>query len=134
MEGAIGTVVKTSTSSAAYPDRTTLKLSDAFEEVEGNTAVNLELTVKVFNIEKGRNTDIVRKCEPLGGYVDFVHIAGESHARIKRENPGMGRDLAVEKQFRRLRCSLRHGRRGTPKAVALGMEGAIYMETKTSTD
>jgi hypothetical protein len=39
--------------SAGYPDRTTLKLSDAFEQVEGNSAVNLELTVKVFNIEKG---------------------------------------------------------------------------------
>jgi hypothetical protein len=99
MEGAIGTVVKTSTSSAAYPDKTTLKLSDAFEKVEGNDGVNLELEVKVYNIGKGRNEDIVRKCEPLSGYVDFVHIAGERQASIRRENPDMARALAAEKSI-----------------------------------
>ncbi|MDR1257411.1 MAG: hypothetical protein LBJ86_06660 [Spirochaetaceae bacterium] len=82
---------------AGYPDRTTLKLSDAFELVEGNTAVNLELTVNVYNIGKGRNIDMVRKSEPLSGYVDFVHVADESRARIKLENPGMDRDIVLEK-------------------------------------
>jgi hypothetical protein len=37
--------------SAGYPDRTTLRLSDTFERVEGNAAVNLELTVKVYKIK-----------------------------------------------------------------------------------
>jgi hypothetical protein len=82
---------------AGYPDKTTLRLSDAFELVEGNAAVNLELTVKVYNIGKGRNTEIVQKSAPLSGYVDFVHIANESRARIKKENPGMNRDIVLEK-------------------------------------
>jgi hypothetical protein len=95
--------------SAGYPDKTTLRLSDAFELVEGNAAVNLELKVEVYNIGKGHNEAIVRKSRPLSGYVDFVHTAEESRMRIKLENPGMMRDIVLEKQFRRLRCSVRHG-------------------------
>jgi hypothetical protein len=83
--------------SAGYPDKTTLKLSDAFEQLEGNTAVNLELKVKVYNIGKGHNEAMVRKSVPLSGYVDFVHIAEESRKQIKLENPGMMRDIVVEK-------------------------------------
>ncbi|MDR1148125.1 MAG: hypothetical protein LBK66_05785 [Spirochaetaceae bacterium] len=83
--------------SAAYPDKTTLKLSDAFEQVEGNTAVNLELKVEVYNIGKGHNEAIVRNSVPLSGYVDFVHIAEESRKQIKLKNPGMKRDIVVEK-------------------------------------
>jgi hypothetical protein len=55
---------------AGYPDKTTLRLSDAFERVEGNAAVNLELAVKVYNIGKGRNDEMVRKSGSLSGYVD----------------------------------------------------------------
>jgi hypothetical protein len=55
---------------AGYPDKTTLRLSDAFERVEGNAAVNLDLAVKVYNIGKGRNDEMVRKSGPLSGYVD----------------------------------------------------------------
>jgi hypothetical protein len=43
---------------SAYPDRRTLKLSEAFEKVEGNDSVNLELAVKVFNIGKGHNKEM----------------------------------------------------------------------------
>jgi hypothetical protein len=83
--------------SASYPDKTTLKLSDAFEQVEGNAAVNLELKVEVYNIGKGRNEEMVRKSVPLSGYVDFVHVAEESRKQIKLENPGMMRDIVLEK-------------------------------------
>ncbi|MDR1148975.1 MAG: hypothetical protein LBK66_10125 [Spirochaetaceae bacterium] len=83
--------------SAGYPDKTTLRLSDAFEQVEGNAAVNLELKVEVYNIGKGHNEAIVRKSLPLSGYVDFVHIAEESRTRIKLENPGINRELVLEK-------------------------------------
>jgi predicted transposase/invertase (TIGR01784 family) len=39
----------------------------------------------------------VRKSKPLSGYVDFVHTAEESRTRIKLENPGMNRDIVLEK-------------------------------------
>jgi hypothetical protein len=83
--------------SAGYPDKTTLKLSDAFEQVEGTVVVNLELKVEVYNIGKGHNEAIVRKSEPLSGYVDFVNIVEESRKQIKLENPGMNRDIVLGK-------------------------------------
>jgi hypothetical protein len=62
---------------APYPDEHTLRLSDSFErsgslglpEKEGAA---LELTVKVININRGKNETIVRKCKTLAGYSAFV--------------------------------------------------------------
>jgi predicted regulator of amino acid metabolism with ACT domain len=86
-----------STGTAPYPDRTTLKLSDAFEKVEGNDSVNLELTVEVININKGRNEEIVNRCEPLKGYVEFVDTVRANQARLKKEIPSMKREAVLEK-------------------------------------
>jgi hypothetical protein len=85
------------TGAASYPDRTTLKLSDAFEKVAGNDSVNLELTVEVINIGKGRNGGIVSRCEPLRGYVEFVDTVRVNQARLKEEEPGMERGAVVER-------------------------------------
>jgi hypothetical protein len=85
------------TGTAPYPDRTTLKLSDAFEKVEGNDSVNLELTVEVININKGRNEEIVNRCGPLRGYVEFVDTVRANQARLKAGNPGTGREAVLEK-------------------------------------
>jgi hypothetical protein len=60
-----------------YPDESTLRLSDSFEVA---TALGLakdgppplELTVKVYNINRGRNEAIVRGCRRLNGYSVFV--------------------------------------------------------------
>jgi hypothetical protein len=60
-----------------YPDRETIRLSDAFEKAgvpwlsEKGKAV-LELEVTVININQGRNEDIVRKSKTLAGYSAFV--------------------------------------------------------------
>jgi len=60
-----------------YPDRSTLKLSDAFKEVCGllgmePPAPSLELVVQVYNINNGHNADILEKSRTLGGYSAFV--------------------------------------------------------------
>jgi hypothetical protein len=55
-----------------FPDEKELKLSDAFMEVEGYSDARLELTVKVYNVNKGHNEAIVKKSEVLSGYVEFV--------------------------------------------------------------
>ncbi|MDR1179995.1 MAG: Rpn family recombination-promoting nuclease/putative transposase [Spirochaetales bacterium] len=60
-----------------YPDEDTLKLSDAFEEVESlgiptNRLPDLDLNVKVYNINKGRNQAMLRRSEQLAGYSAFV--------------------------------------------------------------
>jgi hypothetical protein len=60
---------------APYPDERVLKLSDSFEKAASlglpeNAA--LELTVKVLNINQGKNEGIVRKCKILAQYCAFV--------------------------------------------------------------
>jgi len=58
---------------APFPDRKTMRLSDAYEHVEGYKEINLELEVKVYNINEGRNAETVARCEELRGYAYFVH-------------------------------------------------------------
>ena len=51
----------------------TLRLSDAFKSIdipEGFPA--LDLAVRVLNINKGRNEEILEKCEVLRGYATFI--------------------------------------------------------------
>ncbi|MDR3160626.1 MAG: hypothetical protein LBU28_03325, partial [Spirochaetaceae bacterium] len=71
---------------APYPDETTLKLSEAFHNpaeigrVPGD--ISLELRVKVYNINRGHNEGIIRRCAALAGYSAFI-------ARV-REYEGQG--------------------------------------------
>jgi hypothetical protein len=60
---------------AVYPDKAVLRLSDAFISDGEETAekgVSLELIVNVININKGRNKDILQKCQPLDEYAALV--------------------------------------------------------------
>jgi hypothetical protein len=60
---------------APFPDRETLRLSDAYERVEGFDKINLQLEVQVYNINEGRNAETVNRCEELRGYAYFVYRA-----------------------------------------------------------
>jgi hypothetical protein len=60
-----------------FPDEKTIRLSDAFEDISAlglppGAPPGLELTAKVFNINEGRNRDMVQKNETLNGYVLFI--------------------------------------------------------------
>jgi hypothetical protein len=62
---------------APYPDKVTLKLSDAFEDavslgVPKDAVPHLDLTVTVYNINQGHNEDLSRRCEKLKEYSAFV--------------------------------------------------------------
>jgi hypothetical protein len=79
-----------------YPDETILKLSDAFESTASmglpdKEANNLELMVKVLNINQGRNGEIAQKCKTLSGYSIFVGKVQE----YEREN--MCREEAIKR-------------------------------------
>jgi len=52
------------------PDFTELRLSDSYKSKSGSK--NLELVAKVYNINKGRNDDIVNKSPTLSGYSELV--------------------------------------------------------------
>ena len=56
-----------------YPDRDTLRLSDAFKDVcdllgADSPALSLELAVQVYNINHGHNAEILEKSRTLGEY------------------------------------------------------------------
>jgi len=54
-----------------YPEKSILRLSDAFMDVEGLTMeskTSLELVVQVYNINHGCNKEILQKSETLNGY------------------------------------------------------------------
>jgi hypothetical protein len=79
-----------------YPDEQVLRLSDAFEKVSGlgireQDAVELELVVRVININQGRNEGIVRRSRVLGGYSAFIGKVREY------ERGGMDREGALKK-------------------------------------
>jgi len=66
-----------------------LRLSDAYEQVEEFDKINLELEVTVYNINEGRNAEMVNRCKTLKGYVYFVHRVRyhEAEEREKRAVP-----------------------------------------------
>jgi hypothetical protein len=52
------------------PDRTRLNLSEAFEDAD--VPGFLELTVNVYNVNEGRNGEILRRGKSLGEYAAFI--------------------------------------------------------------
>ncbi|MCL2099723.1 MAG: hypothetical protein FWH24_04725 [Oscillospiraceae bacterium] len=71
-----------------YPAEKELKLSDAFINPEID---NLELKVKVYNINKGQNQEIMEKSATLSDYSTFI-------ARVREnEDNGFERSQAIEK-------------------------------------
>jgi hypothetical protein len=54
------------------PDCQVLRLSDAFISLPRGVSPGLELTVKILNINRGHNADILKQCESLGMYAEFV--------------------------------------------------------------
>ncbi|MDR0586639.1 MAG: Rpn family recombination-promoting nuclease/putative transposase, partial [Treponema sp.] len=68
-----------------YPDEATLKLSEAFEDIASlgipqKRPPDLELTVKVYNINRGHNEPIIRRCKRLEGYSALIAKVREFEA------------------------------------------------------
>ena len=67
---------------AAYPQEKVMKLSDAFKDVKESSpikelpeSISLDLTVKIYNINKDANHPILKKCEALLAYSNFTEYA-----------------------------------------------------------
>ena len=78
-----------------HPDQSTLKLSDAFKDAAGlrgrlPSAPDMELVAKVYNINKGHNAEIVKKCEKLYGYSVFVDKVRELEREKSQEEAMKG--------------------------------------------
>jgi hypothetical protein len=80
---------------APYPDKKILKLSDAFEKLPVLglpwKKANLELVVRVININEGKNGELARKCKVLAHYSVFVGKMREN------KKTGMGLEEAARK-------------------------------------
>jgi hypothetical protein len=77
---------------AEYPDEARLKLSDAFADLKGlglTGTPDLELTVRVININKGHNEELVRRCEKLDGYSEFIAKAREYEKELGSREEGV---------------------------------------------
>ncbi|MDR0655577.1 MAG: Rpn family recombination-promoting nuclease/putative transposase [Treponema sp.] len=76
------------------PDQQVLKFSDAFESLEGDAGervpAELELIVKVYNINPGHNEGIVKGCEKLQGYSRFI-------ARVREHQKTMPLEEAMKR-------------------------------------
>ena len=71
-----------------YPEETEMKLSDSFIVNDGN--VNLELKVKILNINYEKKTKILKDCPTLEDYSYFIYM-------IRRhESKGMSMDEAIK--------------------------------------
>jgi hypothetical protein len=77
---------------AEYPDETRLALSDAFADLKdlGFTGPpDLELIVRVININKGHNGELVRRCKTLNGYSEFIAMARECEKKLGSREEGV---------------------------------------------
>jgi predicted transposase YdaD len=73
-----------------YPDHKVLKLSDAFKDAnslksETSPESALELTVNVYNINKGHSAEIVENSETLNGYCFFIDKIREYRKSLSYE-------------------------------------------------
>ena len=66
-----------------YPERTTLKLSDAFIAQPEKPA--LELVVSVININYNKGSEILHACKPLAEYTLFIETV-RRHTKLDSEN------------------------------------------------
>ncbi|MCL2242229.1 MAG: Rpn family recombination-promoting nuclease/putative transposase [Chitinispirillia bacterium] len=76
-------------------DMVELNLSDMFAEQDIEYPVNLELTVRVYNINKGRNPDMAKRSATLDGYEIFIAKCRE-YAKIEGVTPEQAVDRATE--------------------------------------
>jgi hypothetical protein len=67
-----------------YPEQSEMKLSDAFIKV-GIEKPALDLTVKIYNINKGKNLQILQKSKNLDGYATFTAKVREFQVELKNE-------------------------------------------------
>ncbi|MDR0630376.1 MAG: hypothetical protein LBG24_12230 [Treponema sp.] len=70
-----------------YPDKVALKLSEAFKQAGGMNGIHLELLVTMINVNKGRNGEIIKRCETLSGYAEFVDQVRKKQGQLIEENP-----------------------------------------------
>ena len=74
-----------------YPEISKLRLSDAF--IKPRNDHDFEFTATVYNINLGKNKELLDSCEPLKGYSFFVD-------RVRKNRQHMSTEMAVDEAVR----------------------------------
>jgi len=93
---------------APFPDRKVLRLSDAYEQVEGFEKIYLELIVTVYNINEGRNADVASLCEELKGYAFFVYRVRYHEAEEQKKGDVPKKDITLIAIKKAIQDCVRH--------------------------
>lgn len=80
------------------PEQYELKLSDAFERKVDDP--QLELKCKVYNINDGKNADILKNCKVLRDYMAFVDYVRSYHKEQNYDNLKMAINKAIDRCIR----------------------------------
>jgi predicted transposase/invertase (TIGR01784 family) len=88
-----------------YPDYKELRLSESFIQADIKIDLPLELVVQVYNINKGRNQEILSKSRTLENYSKFIDKIREYQKEYKwkyykKENDEDKKKKLLEKSFR----------------------------------
>ncbi|MFP3043782.1 hypothetical protein LQZ19_18375 [Treponema primitia] len=75
------------------PEKRELRLSDAFIGLEAGEKTSLDLIIRVYNINYGQNTELLRRSESLAGYAQFV-------AKVRENETAMPLEQAVTEAVR----------------------------------
>ena len=70
-----------------YPEKSKLRLSDAF--INPRDDHDFEFTATVYNINLGKNNELLDSCKPLKGYSFFVD-------RVRKNRRHMSAEMAVD--------------------------------------
>ena len=85
----------------AFPDRKKMLLSESYGPPVGDfDRAALELEVDVYNVNDGRNSDIIEACEELKGYAFFVSRARVAERELSARADGLGRKDVTLKAMR----------------------------------
>ena len=71
-----------------FPKEKIFKLSDAFEKIDNNDLISLDLIVRVININKGVNPELENESETLNGYTTFIARVREYEKKYTLEEAG----------------------------------------------
>ena len=74
----------------SVPDKQTLKLSQMFKDYDKNMPIELEISVDVYNINRGHNPQLAKRSVTLNGYEIFIELVRE----YEKENKNL--DNAVK--------------------------------------
>ena len=79
---------------APFPDEQIMRLSDSFEDpaslgLPASAVPELELVVRVYNINQGHNERMVRRCAKLNGYSAFIAKVREFESQLGDKTEAM---------------------------------------------